>query len=316
MQRLFGKKGLAAGLSLASGHVRYVELERAGGDLAVARSGEVELGPGIIDGEMIVDVQALEGKLEELKSYIGGQWGNPVTLGLPSRDVLLRIVEMPSMELEEAREALKWDFEKYFPFPYADAVFDLSQVDLPGELDVTNSRFLVAAARLRVVEGLLETVKKVGIKVNAIEPAGVPLYRSFKGTSVTDMMTGTMVVCVGALSSHIVVGFGDNGIIYRTLLFGGRPKTGLEPKSSFMAIAREVSSTFTYLASQFRDMRVDEVILCGDYGMENSLREELQKATETAVIVSDPWEIWKVRGAPAKKQGWEIALGLAVRDLS
>ena len=95
MVAFFAKKSLAAGLSLGTGHIRYVELERSSGELSVAKSGEVEVGPGIIDGEMITDVQALEGKLEELKSYIGGQWGNPVTLSLPSRDVLLRIVECP-----------------------------------------------------------------------------------------------------------------------------------------------------------------------------------------------------------------------------
>jgi type IV pilus assembly protein PilM len=317
MALLFGKKGLAAGLSLSSDHVRYVELERSGGGLSVARAGEVELGPGIVDGEMIADVQALEGKLEELKSYIGGHWGAPVSLSLPSRDVLLRIVEMPSLAPDEAKEALKWDFEKYFPFPYAEAVFDLSPVDLPGEPDVTTSRFLVAAARLRVVEGLMEVTKRVGIKVNAVEPSGVPLYRSFKGAHTeSDIITGTMVVSVGSLSSQIIVGFGDNGIIYRTLLFGGRPKDGMDSSSGFVAVAREVSSTFTYLASQFREMRVDEIILCGDYGKEELLKEELQKATDTAVVVKDPWEIWNIRGAPADRWGWETALGLAVRDLS
>jgi len=310
---LFGRSDKKAGLSLSSDALRYIELEGRVGDLSVARSGEVPIEGSAIDQEMISDTRSLEDHLMTLKSFIGGSWAPGVVLGMPSREVLMRIVEMPAMEKEDAREALKWDFEKYFPFPYGEAVFDLSFVDTPGEPDVATSRFLVAAARLRVVESILEMAKRVGLKIDAIEPLNVPLYRCVKGPGKGGPLTGTMVVYIGNTNSQIIVGFGDNGILYRTLLVGGEGQKGTD--DPYTAISREVSSTFTYLGSQFRELRVDEVVLCGDYAGDRELTESVANVSAAPVLVSDPWSAWGIKGAPDSPLGWEPTVGLAVRDL-
>lgn len=313
MMALFGKGNVKAGLSLGSGSLRYIELDGRSGDLSVARSGEVHIEGQAIDQEMISDARSLEDQLMNLRGFIGGAWAPGVVIGMPSREVLMRIVEMPAMEKEDAREALKWDFEKYFPFPYGEAVFDLSLVDTPGEPDVTTSRFLVAAARLRVVENILDIAKRVGLRIDAIEPLNVPLYRCVKGPGTSGPLAGTMVVYVGKTSSQIIVGFGDNGILYRTLLVGGKGEAGAD--EPFAAVAREVSSTFTYLGSQFRELRVDEVVLCGDYAGDGDLIESVEGVSAAPVLVSDPWNAWGIKGAPDERAGWEPTVGLAVRDL-
>jgi type IV pilus assembly protein PilM len=310
---LFGRSDKKAGLSLSSDALRYIELEGRVGDLSVARSGEVSVEGGAIDQEMISDARSLEDHLMTLKSFIGGSWAPGVVLGMPSREVLMRIVEMPAMEKEDAREELKWDFEKYFPFPYGEAVFDLSVVDTPGEPDVSTSRFLVAAARLRVVESILEMAKRVALKIDAIEPLNVPLYRCVKGPGKGGPLTGTMVVYIGNTSSQIIVGFGDNGILYRTLLVGGQGQKGTD--DPYTAISREVSSTFTYLGNQFRELRVDEVVLCGKYTGDRELTESVANVSAAPVLVSDPWSAWGIKGAPDDRLGWEPTVGLAVRDL-
>lgn len=311
---LFGRGNKFAGLSLSSGSLRYIELEGRAGDLSVARSGEVSIEGTAIEQEMISDTRSLEDHLMTLKGFIGGSWAPGTVLGMPSREVLVRIVEMPSMEKEDAREALKWDFEKYFPFPYSEAVFDLSPVDTPGESDPGTARFLVAAARLRVVENLLDIAKRAGLVVGAIEPLNVPLYRCVKGPMAQGPIMGTMVVYVGRTSSQIIVGFGDNGILYRTLLVGGKERPGSD--GPFAAVSREVASTFTYLASQFRELRVDEVVLCGDHAGDRELTESVSEVSAAPVLVSDPWSAWGIKGAPEERGGWEPTLGLAVRDLA
>ena len=58
------------------------------------------------------------------------------------------------MDASDAREALKWDFDKYFPFPYADATFDLGPINTLGEGARESARYVVAASRLHVVNSL------------------------------------------------------------------------------------------------------------------------------------------------------------------
>lgn len=262
---------------------------------------------------MIADTHSLESHLLGMKEALGGKWADGVVIGMPSRDVLLRVVEMPAMEIDDAREALKWDFDKYFPFPYSDATFDLGPVSAPGEGDRESIRYIVAAARLHVVNSLLDIARRVGIKTEAVEPVNVALYRCAKGAE-TRPAEGTMVVSVGPGSSQIVVGYDDNGILYRTLLVGGETPAG--PGGPFAPVAREVSSTFTYLGSQFREMRVDEIVICGDYATAKSLRDAIESVTSVPVLVSDPWNDWGIYGAPDERAGWEASIGLAVRSLT
>jgi len=222
-------------------------------------------------------------------------------------------VEMPSMDASDAREALKWDFDKYFPFPYADATFDLGPINTLGEGARESARYVVAASRLHVVNSLLDIARRAGIKVAAVEPANVALYRCAGGSN-RGPAEGSMVVSVGRSSSQIVVGYGGDGVLYRTLLVGGETLPG--PGAPFAPVAREVSSTFTYLGSQFREMRVDEIILAGDFADRGELKEAIEAVTAVPVTVSDPWKEWGIVGAPEERAGWEAALGLALRSLS
>lgn len=81
-------------------------------------------------------------------------------------------------------------------------------------------------------------------------------------------------------------------------------------------MAREVSSTFTYLGSQFREMRVDEIVVAGDYTEQEDLKTSIEAVTAVPVLVSDPWKEWGIVGAPEERTGWEAAVGLAVRSLT
>ncbi|NLO56370.1 MAG: pilus assembly protein PilM, partial [Thermovirga sp.] len=301
-----------AGLSLGTGSIRYIELEGSPGDLAVSVSSERRIEGVAIEQEMIADAHSLEAHLLGMKESLGGRWADPVVIGMPSRDVLLRIVEMPAMDTADAREALKWDFDKYFPFPYSDATYDLGPISTTGEGARDSARYVVAASRLHVVNSLLDTARRAGIRVAAVEPANVALYRCARGSGLR-AAEGSMVVSVGKNSSQIVVGFGGDGVLYRTLLVGGEPPPG--PGAPFAAVAREVSSTFTYLGSQFREMKVDEIILAGDFAARQELKEAIEAVTAVPVTVSDPWKEWGIVGAPEERAGWEAALGLALRSL-
>ena len=120
---LFHKKHYA-GLSLQSDAFRFVELEGSASSLKLKKSASF-LAAGAIRRDSLADLKALQDGLKSLLFNAGGSFGCPVVLGLPSRDVMIRLVDLPEMPLDDAREALKWDFEKYFPFPYADAAVDV-----------------------------------------------------------------------------------------------------------------------------------------------------------------------------------------------
>ena len=130
---VFSKKkvtGSFAGLALHEDSLRYLELERSGAGFHVVRQEFVAMPAGGVVKESLQDMKVLESSLEELKAQVG-KFSCPVVLGIPSRDVTLRLVEYPRMSQDDVRDALSLEFEKYFPYSWANAcVHGISQAAL------------------------------------------------------------------------------------------------------------------------------------------------------------------------------------------
>ena len=96
-------------------------------------------------GDLLVALQAL--------GTSSGGFKVPVALSIPSRDILIRVIELRELEMNDAREALQWDFEKYFPYAFSDAAEGISKA---------SSRFFVVPLPPQktgvCLEGLLRSV--------------------------------------------------------------------------------------------------------------------------------------------------------------
>ncbi len=127
---LFKKTQNKAGLALHEDDLRYIELEGNLSRLRVAKKVSVPSGGKGIRKNSLADAGDLLAALQALGSSIGG-FKVPVAMSIPSRDILIRVIEMPELEMNDAREASLWDFEKYFPFAYSDAAGDISKAFIP-----------------------------------------------------------------------------------------------------------------------------------------------------------------------------------------
>ena len=313
---LFHKKHYA-GLSLQSDAFRFVELEGSASSLKLKKSASF-LAAGAIRRDSLADLKALQDGLKSLLFNAGGSFGCPVVLGLPSRDVMIRLVDLPEMPLDDAREALKWDFEKYFPFPYADAAVDVSSVDLPpvstqqaGQMTV-----LVATCKMKPIETLLRICQEVGIEVSAIEPVNVAMFRAAAGP--VPAMPGSFVtVFPDREVTNIVLGFKDNGILYRTAQV--ELPDMLAPETSedvLLPLVREVTNTVMFARNQYRETSCGTIAVSGWMEESEPLRTALSSAGGIPVIAVDPWDAWGIPGKPESPSLWLGALGLALRDLS
>lgn len=306
------KSRLPAGLSLQDGKLRYLELKGSRENLKLETYAELPLASSVVQQESLANFEELRLSLQSLKSQIGGKWRVPVAVGLPSRDALLRVVDMPAMGLEDARESLRFEFDKYFPFAANDAAYDVAVLDALDTIDPEKMRLEVAACRLRVSELLLEVAKQVGMTVDCIEPLNVAMWRALLGP-MGRLLDGYLFLVVGEVTSQIIVGYKDNSILYRTLLAGTRG--GESP--NLQALAREVASTVSFTVSQFREVQIGELFLTGGLSPEDeaNLKETLSGSLKVPVTRVDVWEMWNLEPAPDPRNGWEGALGLAVRGL-
>ena len=302
-----------AGLSLESGVIRYVELEGGIGNLKLVRKGEISTETGVIQQDMVSDYAALEQSLNSLKSQIGGHWPRQAVIGIPPRDVLIRVVELPSMPTQDAREAFKWEFDKYFPFSSLEATFDLAPVILPStEEGSDKSRFIVAATRTRTIDRIVETAKRAGLTAGPVEPTNLAIYRSAVGP-LPPSESGHLLVSIGRESTQVIMGYRGDGFLYRTFLVGGAGKT--PSADAFSAIVREAVSTIAYTRSQYRNLNIDRIFLSGEFDRTEGLPEQLEQASGLPVSVLNPWDTWGIPAGTESPAGYDAAIGLALRDV-
>ncbi len=312
---MFRRKRHYAGLSIEGGAIRYLELKPSSHGFIIARSAKVSVEEGTIAQDRIVNMDRLSTALGSLRTKLGGKFAPSVVVGLPPQDAIIRIVEMPKMNMEDARSAFGWDFEHYFSFPLKDASFDIVPVDVPSPLSDENMSVMIVASRLTVVNGILDMVAKEDARVTAIEPAGIAIVRGVVGSR-GESSSGSLILSVGDRSSQIILEYKGNGLVYRTVYVGARSE--LQGGTSvYEMLMQEVRNSIVFGSSQFRGLSVKEIVLCGEHGGDEGLQAEIQAASdEYRCRVADPWMAWSIEGELPEEYGWEAAIGLAVRDKS
>lgn len=309
----FFKSHNRAGLALHEDYFRYVELDGDLSEQKLRRKIQVASGGTAIRKDSLADVGALVPVFENLAGSLGGTFKSPVTLGIPSRDILIRIIEVPEMGIEDAREALKWDFEKFFPYAYTDAAIDLARVDSPVASERGDMSLLVAACRIRTVESLMRVASNVGMNLAAIEPLNVAMFRCALGP-VSAYANGYLAIFAEKDVTQLVLGYKDNGILYRTSLIEIPSDT--EGTRDYAPLVREIVNTLTFVKNQYRDLLVDLLMVGGSHGMDSGLQTALEAATGLKTLKVNTWETWGLAAPEDGRDGWEAAIGLAMRDLS
>ena len=311
---LSGKKarGGFAGLALHEDSLRYLELERNGAGLRVTRQEFVPVPAGGVVKESLQKVGMMERAFEDLKSQVG-KFTYPIILGVPSRDVTLRLVEYPKMSMEDIRDALSLEFEKYFPYPWAESAADIAEVELPIRDASAKSTVLVATCKLDYMRDLLRTAERAGIPIAAVEPMNVAFFRASTGPRAR--ADAYFVVGVEPEVTHIVLGYRDNGILYRSTLIDLVHPDRRNSETDLMPILQDVQNTMIFAGNQYRGIEIHNLILGGSIGNNPKLKSFLEAGVSVNVSISDVWSTWGTTSPLGSVPGFDSAFGLALRNL-
>lgn len=311
------KKGSVAGLSLHEDSLRYIELQSSGGGFNVVRQEFIPLSPGCISRESIQQQQfnVLEKAFEDLKRQLG-KMSCPVTLGVPARDVILRLIDYPRTTLEDIEDALTLEFEGYFPYPRAEAAASIAEVEVPQTSQEAEAKttVLVATSRLSLINDLLRVVGRADIPLNAIEPMNVAFFRASVGQQLHS--DAYLMVGVETEVTNIILGYRDNGILFRTTLVDLKNAANLESDAALMPILQDVQNTMVFAGNQYRGLVIRDLILGGSLGASSPrLKMILEAGASLNVTLSDIWSSWQINTDFGNIPGYEAAVGLALRDM-
>ena len=228
----------SAGLAIHNDCLRFIEIDE---ERNIIRQETVPLGEGCIINGTIKDFSILGTAFAQLYKIVG-RLREPVTIGLPSGETIIRLLNMPNMSIDDVRGTIDLNFDEYFPYPRIDAVFDTIRVMTPADVHERDEITVMAvSAKREMVEHLLEIARKCGLPAGAVEPLNFAMLRA-----IPEAQEGLSLF---ADPTSIVALYNGNGIFYRA--------------ANNLNGAHDILNTMQFMATQYRHARVGKLILAG-----------------------------------------------------
>ena len=179
--RMFTPRIEAIGLEVGTSAIKVVEL-RAGNPPVLANLAMRPMPPGLVQEDEVLDPQALADEIKLLFDEAGIAKRYAVT-AVSNRQAITRNIKVPKMTIQELDEAIKWEAERYVPFPIDEVVLDYYALDNPDDVAQGEQlEVVVAAARIDLISQQVEYLKLAGLEPVVIDIKPFSLLRSLKGS--------------------------------------------------------------------------------------------------------------------------------------
>ncbi|MER3557662.1 MAG: pilus assembly protein PilM [Thermus sp.] len=217
---LFKPRIEAVGLEIGASSLKLVEC--TGSPPILKAYAQRPTPPGVLVGGQVVEPAALAQEIRELFLQAGVRKRYVVT-AVPSQATVVRILQVPKMPLKEMEEAVRWEAERYIPFPIDEVLLDFAPLEPMEELrEGAQVQVAVAAALQEAVASLVETLKSAGLipLVIDVKPfAGLyPLEGVLEGQT-------SFAVEIGGSATTMVLAQGTRPLAVRVLDLSGQSFT-------------------------------------------------------------------------------------------
>jgi type IV pilus assembly protein PilM len=259
---------------------RYVAAAQVA-DGRVVRGASVDLPAGIVHDGEVADADALAKNLKSLVT--AARLPRKVRLGVSNQQIVVRVIELPRIEDEkQLAAAVRYQASEAIAMPLDEAVLDHQLAGYADAPDGTpRMQVVVVAARRKMIETLLQAVKRAGLKADGIDLDAFALVRALavNGHGSED---SARVFCHLAGVSNLAVAVGSS-------CFFTRPLSAIwDEADAGSRLADEIRLSIDYYMTQPQAKPVGEVVLSGPGSSEDELVENLTVHLGIPVEVAAP----------------------------
>lgn len=220
----------ALGLEIGSANIKMVELYGTPPSLKSLSIRPTP--PGVIQEGSIVEPGTLADVIKEMLAEVRTRKRYVVTAA-SNLAVITRTLQVPKMPLKQLEEAVRWEAERYIPFPIDEVVLDYAPLDaLEAIPDGEQMDVVVGAARQETVAGLVEVLKAAGLEPLVIDVKPFAGLRTLSTRLVAiDREPITLFLEIGAESSALVLTRGERLLLNRVINLSGKDFTAAISKA-------------------------------------------------------------------------------------
>jgi type IV pilus assembly protein PilM len=169
-------KRTVLGVEIGAREVRMVEM-RGGSPPQILRAGSVPLPAGAMDGERIVQIDAVADIVRGLHSRLGCQSRSAV-VGMGIQSVVTRVLAIPRVPDSELRTVLEGELAHYQILRTGTGAFDYFRLDASSTAPDAMPSVLLMAVEDRIAQGYRLVIEKAGLQVLSLEPVALSLFRA------------------------------------------------------------------------------------------------------------------------------------------
>ena len=348
---LFSRTKGVVGLDIGSYAIKLVELNERKGQYSLRNLGVESLSPeAIVDGS-IMDSSLVVDAIEKLGTATGVRTPSYAT-SLSGHSVIIKKIELPTMEPEELAESIQWEAEQYIPFDINDVRMDY--VLLPSsDFDSEQMEVLLVAVKREKVNDYVSVISQAGKQPALVDVDAFAIQNAYEANYDVDESRVIALVNMGAGVTTLNVLVRGQTVFWRDIAFGGSQFTDAlqrefnlsfdqaenlkrgnsldefnlgdaQPVLNGVAaeMAGELQKTFDFFSATSGESAVDEMVLSGGCALTPGLQEVLGDKLGVFIELMNP-----LRRVQYKESDFDgdwlrtispmlaVSVGLAVRRL-
>jgi len=194
----------AFGLDISDLSLKIIKLKKRGKFLGLASFGEAEIKPGIIVEGEIKDEESLSKIIRDALKRVRGEKLKTkyVIASLPEEKAFLQVIQLPIMDEEDLKSAVRFEAENYVPLPIEEVYLD-SQTVPPIYNNLDHLDVLLAAQPKKIVDGYLNSIKKAGLIPKVLEIESQSITRALVNQGLSPFPA--LLVDLGASRTSFIV---------------------------------------------------------------------------------------------------------------
>ena len=230
LQRLLNPRPNAIGVEIGTSAIKVVVL-KAGSPPILQHAVTTPTPIGSMRDGLVIEPQAVATELKNLLAQHRITTRQAVT-AVPNQSAVTRNIMVPRMERKDLQDAIKWEAERYIPYPIDEVALDFDLLDDPSTIPEDGQmEVVIAAAPTEAVARIIEVLQLAGLEPVIIDLKSFAVLRALRGnllgehltkstltdTNYTEAGEVALVLEIGASSSVISLVRGDRVLMARNI---------------------------------------------------------------------------------------------------
>jgi len=207
------------GLDLSDLSFKFASFKQKHRSLKLEAFGAGDIPKGlIVDGEIHKEDEVAALLRRGLaKPERGRLFEHHVVCSLPEEHSFTRVIQLPRLQPEELKEAVRFEIEQNIPLKIDDVYYDWQTVET--DKAVTHQDVLISAVPRRLADGYIAVLKKCGLVIKSLEVESVAVSRAL----VKDLKTigPLLLVDIGATRTNFIIFSGATVQFSSSIPFAG-----------------------------------------------------------------------------------------------